>query len=196
MSMKGFLASAALALISTAAWSYSVTPTGGDATLVSTSNNQGGGENDLIEAWNLANDPDVVFQYKDNVGGAEEGPFTGSYETTYSDTETDPQNALIEYISGPSLTCPTCLLIVKDGNQIPAVYLFSLVGWNGTDDLVLTGFWPGEGAISHVSLYSAASSSSGGGSGSGTIPEPASSGLALVGLGLMLAALRLRVRRS
>lgn len=72
-------------------------------------------------------------------------------------------------------------LLVKDGRHAPAWYLFDLQNlnpggaWNGTDPLVLSGFWPGPGAISNVRVYGA--------------PEPTS--LLLIGLGLVgVAGLR------
>jgi hypothetical protein len=65
-------------------------------------------------------------------------------------------------------------LLVKDGNHFPAWYLFDLtgLGWNGTDTLSLSGFWPDGGEISHVGLYG------------GTVytPEPATLSLLAFGL--------------
>lgn len=92
--------------------------------------------------------------YTQNVGGSEEGSFGSSYTTTFSNTPQDPADALIDYISGPSITGPSIYLYVKDGNQNPAWYIFNLsaLGWNGVDDLNLTGFWPNQGAISHVTI--------------------------------------------
>jgi len=95
-----------------------------------------------------------TFLYKQDQGGPEEGDLAGSYTTTFSNTATDPEDALIEY-DGGTIVGPTAYLLVKDGNSRPAWYLFNLttLGWDGMEDLVLEGFWPGKGAISHVSLY-------------------------------------------
>src|SRR5262245_28325255 len=91
--------------------------------------------------------------YKQNVGGLEEGSLAGSYTTTFSNTPADPSDALISYVDGQGYVGAPAWLLVKDGDQKPAWYLFNLTGlWNGTDDLVLQDFWPGNGAISHVSL--------------------------------------------
>ena len=122
--------------------------------------------------------------YKQNVGGSEEGSLAGSYTTTFSNSPADPADALIDYISGPIVN-PTRYLLVKDGNQDPAWYLFNLstLGWNGTEDLVLTGFWPQQGAISHVSLY--------GGPGTG-VPDGGAT-VALLGLGLTVLAFARRM---
>jgi hypothetical protein len=65
-------------------------------------------------------------------------------------------------------------LLVKDGNHFPAWYLFDLtgLGWNGTDTLSLSGFWPDGGEISHVGLYG----------GTVNTPEPATLSLLAFGL--------------
>src|SRR5688572_7105334 len=122
-------------------------------------------------------------QYKQNVGGGEEKPLAGSYQTTFSNTPSDPSAAQIVWTGGAYLT-GQMYLFVKDGNQNPAWYLFDLdaLGWDGQDTLNLSGFWPAQGAISHVSLFG----------GFSTVPEPAT--LSLLGMGLFgLAALRRRM---
>lgn len=126
--------------------------------------------------------------YKQNVGDSDEGTFAPYYQTTYSNTPGDPSNALIEYVGVPGdpyINASPLYLLVKDGSQEPAWYLFGLnyaaspLNWNGTDDLVLLNFWPNQGAISHVAFY-----------GTGTpVPEPLT--LLLLGFGLVgLAAVR------
>ncbi len=123
-----------------------------------------------------------VELYKQNVGGSESGALAGSYVTTFSNSAADPSDALIDYISG-SFVGPTAYLLVKDGKQTPAWYLFNLtlLGWNGTDDLVLSGFWPAQGSISHVTLYGTTSTN--------RVPDGGMTisllGSALVGLGLL-----------
>jgi hypothetical protein len=73
-------------------------------------------------------------------------------------------------------TAGSIFLYVKDGNHNPAFYIFNLTGvWNGTDALVLSGFWPGPGSISHVSLYT--------GPGTQRVPD-AGGTLALMGVAL------------
>lgn len=92
--------------------------------------------------------------YRQNVGGAEEGTLATSYTTLFSETPSDPSAATIEY-DGGDIVGPNAYLLVKDGNQIPAWYFYDLTafGWNGTETITLSGFWPQGGAISHVSLY-------------------------------------------
>jgi hypothetical protein len=119
--------------------------------------------------------------YKDNVGGSEEGSLAAVYETVFSNTATDPMDFLINYISGTPADCPECFLIVKDGNQDPAQYLFDLGSWNGTEQIVGTGFWPAQGAISNVAVWNY--STGGGGGGGDPIPEPLP--LAMIGIGLV-----------
>ena len=121
--------------------------------------------------------------YKQDVGGAESGSLAGSYQTTFN---ADQSGGTIDYISGP-IVSPTAYLLVKDGAQNPGWYLFNLtaLGWNGTDDLVLSGFWPDQGSISHVSLY--------GGSGGGQTGVPdGGSTVALLGLALAAVAVARR----
>lgn len=89
--------------------------------------------------------------YKQDVGGPESGSLAGSYTTVFN---ADFSNATITYNGGPYVG-PTRWALVKDGNNEPAWYLFNLTaaGWNGTETLYFQGFWPNNGAISHVALY-------------------------------------------
>ncbi|RPH50434.1 MAG: PEP-CTERM sorting domain-containing protein [Desulfobacteraceae bacterium] len=118
--------------------------------------------------------------YKADMGTivSESGFFAAYYQTTFSNTPEDPEDALIEYI-GPGtpssyITGSPLYLYVKDGNNVPAFYIFNLtsLGWNGTDDLDLQDFWPNQGAISHVAIY-----------GPVSVPEPTT--LLLLGFGLV-----------
>jgi hypothetical protein len=111
--------------------------------------------------------------YKQNVeGGGESGSFASSYKTTFTNTPSDPEDALIEYVSGPVMSATH--LLVKDGNHEPAWYLFS-IAWNGTESISLENFWPRGGAISHVTLY--------GGGTTTKVPEPGT--MTLLGAGLL-----------
>jgi len=82
---------------------------------------------------------------------AEEGVLAGSYETVFDDDNSD---AVIEYVAG-DIVGPIAYLLVKDGRQQPAWYLFNLtgLGWDGMEKIEVQGFWPNQGEISHVSLY-------------------------------------------
>jgi len=124
--------------------------------------------------------------YKMNVGRSEEGPLSGSYETTFFNTPSDPSEAKIVYTGGDSdIVGQLAYLLVKDGKQDPAWYLFQLFNfsvdagdppipdWNGMETIVLSGFWPDQGAISHVTLYG----------GQHQVPEPFT--LLLFGLGIV-----------
>jgi hypothetical protein len=129
---------------------------------------------------------DLIFQYKRNVDDAfDTGPFASSYETTFS-PPVDPSDATIEWVGGAFISpCPSCWLFVKDGNNSPRNYAISLATWDGQEDITLTGFWPEQGSISHVSLYTGETNTV-----ETVVPEPAS--LLLLGTGFAVVAARVR----
>lgn len=139
-------------------------------------NNNNMNANQVAAAIGVANNS-LTAVYTQNVGGTEEGSFKTSYNTTFSNSPQDPSAALIDYISGSSITGNSIYLYVKDGNQNPAWYIFNISSWNGTEDLVLSGFWPEQGAISHVTILTGTSS------GGDRVPD-AGGTLALFGLAL------------
>lgn len=114
------------------------------------------------------------YLYKADVGGGDAGPLSASYDTTFLNTATDPSGAIIDYMGSGPYVGPPSYLLVKDGNQDPAWYLFDLSStWNGMEEIQLSDFWPQQGAISHVALYGQ------------SVPEPATMlllGCALLGL--------------
>jgi hypothetical protein len=129
----------------------------------------------------------VTEVYKQDVGGGESGVLAGSYTTAFLNSPSDPMDAVITYTGGDLVDCSSdCGLLIKDGNSylktgLPNWYYFNLTGlWDGMEVLELTGFWPSNGAISHVSLI-----------GGISVPEPTVS--LLLGAGLIMIGL---VRRK
>lgn len=121
---------------------------------------------------------ELSLLYKDNVGGAEEGPLAGSYSTSYNPAD-EPEDGAITYDGGAFVTGTPIYLVIKDGDHDPRWYIFDISGWNGKETITFEDFWSGQGAISHVGIY---------GAGSTSVPDAGSSvallGLALTSLGL------------
>lgn len=164
-------------------WTYTGPPTGTSDVLAA------------FDAMVPGFDPALEL-YKRDVGQANDtGVLAGSYATVFVNTPADPSGATISYTGGNFLDCSIdCFLLVKDGNQNPAAYLFNLKNaWDGTETLTLQDFWPNQGAISHVAFY-------GGQTDRCTvnctpqIPEPAT--LALVGLALLGAGAATRRKKA
>ncbi len=118
---------------------------------------------------------DLVLLWKGETDKGTTGQ-DGSLEDAYLWNFDMPVNSgTIDHIANQAAAdCPTCILIVKDGNGSPAQYLFDLGDWDGLEQIALSGFWPRkEDAISNVAIWG----------GTTSVSEP--SVLILMSLGLM-----------
>ena len=172
LGLRAFLAMTAL-LLTAQAQALMVSPADCNTTLDC---DTGGDPSQAVISQYIFDNYGVTDIYKQNVGEASDvGAYAGSYETTFTNTPSDPADALIAYTGGPAIDCSYCFLLVKGGNATDiAWYLFDLSGiWDGMEDIQIKDFWSSKGAISHVSIY---------GDETTTTPEPGM--LALLGLGL------------
>ena len=77
---------------------------------------------------------DLLLCYKadhvltgETVSVTEEGSYSGSYETVFSNTSVDPEDATITWDRIPSSEIPDAkFLLVKDGSAVPIWYLFDI----------------------------------------------------------------------
>ena len=136
------------------------------------------GATDLLELYKI--DFDTL---------TEERPFADSYTTTFNVVDSDDgvSNAggEIAYDFGnPSISCPDCFLLVKDGDQTPAWFVFDLGDWSGTTSIFMEDFWLGKGGISNVVIYGNISN----------VPEPGMVSLLAIGLiGMVVTRRRMKV---
>jgi len=120
--------------------------------------------------------------------GDDDGDYADSYETTFSPPAQDPDSAWITYVAPLAISGDAIYLHVKDGAANPNHYIFDISGWNGTDMIVLSGFWSGtQGSISHVSILTG---------GEGELPPVLvpDGGMTLLLMGLGLAGLAIAKR--
>jgi hypothetical protein len=124
--------------------------------------------------------------YKSDFGGGEDGSLASSYNTTFLPVGGEPSGFTVSYVSGAFASCPTCILVVKDGNHDPAQYLYNLGNWNGTEQINGSGFWPNGGAISNVAVWGTGSS----------VPVPGTSLLFGVGMAVFAGWHRKQSRQA
>lgn len=147
-----------LALGSTSVYATTITLTPGDCddfggAIACDSGDQTG--TSQILATIEASHPGLVELYKSDqsgTGSVDSGGYADDYDTVFSNTATDPADASITWTGPGVIFCGDCYVLIKDGNQDPSWYLFELASWDGQMTIDLTGFWPNQGAISHVSI--------------------------------------------
>jgi hypothetical protein len=128
----------------------------------------------------------LTLLYNAGPTDADGGSFADDYETTFDNEPNDPADATITWVGPDTIECPSCYLAIKDGAHTPSYYFYDLSNWNGTDTIQLTGFWPEQGAISHLSIWGGDEPCKINCDPPDTIPEPTS--LALLGLSLLGAS--------
>lgn len=82
---------------------------------------------------------------------SESGDLAESYDTVFSPS-TDPKGVSITYTGG-DFVGPIAYLLVKDGKAGWFLYNLTSLGWNGTENISITGLYPTNGSVSHISLY-------------------------------------------
>ena len=141
----------------------------------------------ILTAFGIECDEPLEEAYKQNAGGAEEKAFAASYATTLNG---DLSGGSVTWNGPGTITGDHIFFFVKDGNPEP-FYVYNLTGWNGTEQLDFSGFYPGNGAISHVSIYTCVDLTP---TPREVVPEGGASvallGLALAGIGLVGKELR------
>lgn len=173
----------ALLLVSVQAQALLLTP--GDATAVTGDNSNLTTLSEINTAFETSYaDLELLWKGETDEGTAgQDGSLKDSYLWNF---DTPVNSGTIDHVAGESAaSCPTCILIVKDGNSAEAQYLFDLGAWDGTEVIALSGFWPRKvDAISNVAIWGAMTS----------VPEPGFLMLMSLGLvGLLVAGGRKRV---
>jgi hypothetical protein len=109
----------------------------------------------------------------------ETGPFAGSYQTTFANSASSPQDASVSYGGGAAIAASSLFLYVRGAGSVPAFYIYDLLApafsWNGLENLTLQGFWPSDGAIAELAIVGRTSTPT---------PVPEGSPLALLALGI------------
>lgn len=93
----------------------------------------------------------LTEQYKQNQGGNEEKAFAGSYSTTFP---AGLKGATVTYDGSPDpiITGSEIWALAKDGAH--GHYLWNISTWDGMEQIVMSGLWPNQGSMSHVSIFS------------------------------------------
>ena len=119
----------------------------------------------LGEAATMTGIADLVEFYKSDDAGwtdaetpvhvpqSESGTYQANYGTTFYPSKDATDATIFREDVSDYIDCTACFIFVKDGNMDPSWYLINIGNWDGIESIYVEGFWPDNGAISHVTLY-------------------------------------------